>query len=95
MSEFTKGVREMVALLKGAIIARPNDPDGESVGNIANLLELCADKIEDAEQQLAEREKRIDMAIHWATHAMLMRSSQNNELLGILRGYAIDKEVSQ
>lgn len=40
----------------------------------------------DLTDEVAELQARLDKAIHWAEHAMLMYSYQNKELLGILRG---------
>ena len=36
--------------------------------------------------ELERLQAAVGKAIHWAEHAMLMRSSQNKELLGILQG---------
>ena len=42
--------------------------------------------VEQLQQEVAKLRLRISDAEHWAMHAMLMRSTQNAELLGILRG---------
>jgi len=60
MSNFTNEVREMVTFLRGAIAARPNDPDGKEVGNIANLFELCVDKLAVAQKKADDLEKFIE-----------------------------------
>lgn len=61
MSDFTNNIREVAAYMRGAIAARPNDPDREPIGNIIGLLEVCADKTEEAEQQLAAKVKQVVM----------------------------------
>lgn len=68
---------------------------GELYDEAADYIEECrraAVSLEHAwsaaEAEREEAMERLSKAEHWAKHAMLMRSSQNDELLRILRGEA-------
>ena len=60
------------------------------VGLLRNLERQSEDNIwrtaKEAREEIEALRQRIGRAEHWATHAMLMRSTQNAELLRILGG---------
>ena len=60
------------------------------VGLLRNLERQSEDNIwrtaKEAREEIEALRQRISRAEHWARHAMLMRSTQNAELLRILGG---------